>query len=445
MLGFIGDIAKSAWDYGKDAIGWAGDTAVDTFSTQDARAPEVNPEDYYFGGSAETRDQTLSDLRTRGADQFSIFQDAAYQDYNKLGQEAKDLGRVSRDAGYSGQFQGQIAQGLSNQANRAISATPETYGNRTTQGNWANATSQIGNFSPSAASTGYASKLANYSGGQVDARLGDSYSALQQYAQQGPGPSAAEAQMRAGLDQNVADQIALARSGRGAGANANAARQAQFQAADIGQRTNADMAALRANEAAAWRSQQLQALSGASGVAGNIESASQGRQGMNLQGLSTGASLFGNQDQARLQAQTAAASQYGNMFGAQADAWQAADATRQNYLSQAIAAQNNAAGQTRAGYSDQLSGMGAAAGWTSQAGQNRVSALQNANAAQMGYENAALGVQGAEAERRSSIARAKLGEDSANSRANQSADQAQDAANAGFLSSGLKAITGGLF
>lgn len=83
-----------------------------------------------------------------------------------------------------------------------------------------------------------------------------------QFAEQGPGPSAAEAQLRAGQDRAAASAIALARSGRGAGANAAAARDAMFANAAGNQQLNQQMAQLRAQEEAAWRGQQLQAMSG---------------------------------------------------------------------------------------------------------------------------------------------------------------------------------------
>jgi hypothetical protein len=83
---------------------------------------------------------------------------------------------------------------------------------------------------------------------------------LQGFYQQGPGPSAAEAQMQAGSDTNMAQAIALARSGRGVGGNAAAMRQAQFGNQAAGQQLNQQLGVLRANEAANWRNQQLSAM-----------------------------------------------------------------------------------------------------------------------------------------------------------------------------------------
>lgn len=110
---------------------------------------------------------------------------------------------------------------------------------------------------------------------QVDSRLGDSYAALMGYANQAEGPSAAQAQLQAATGRNIADQFAMANSGRNAGQQAQAARQAAFAAADLNANAARDASMLRAQEAATWRNQQLAALGQASGVAGNIESANQ--------------------------------------------------------------------------------------------------------------------------------------------------------------------------
>lgn len=95
-----------------------------------------------------------------------------------------------------------------------------------------------------------------------------SLDALRSYSQQGPGPSAAEAQLQQASDASMAQSVALARSGRGAGDNAAAMRNAQFQNAATMQQTGGQMANLRAQEAATWRAQQLQALGAAQEGAG---------------------------------------------------------------------------------------------------------------------------------------------------------------------------------
>lgn len=80
------------------------------------------------------------------------------------------------------------------------------------------------------------------------------------YAEQGPGPSVAEAQLNAARDANMASAIGLARSGRGVGGSALAMRTAAGQNAATQQQTAQQTAILRAQEADAWRQRQLQAL-----------------------------------------------------------------------------------------------------------------------------------------------------------------------------------------
>lgn len=438
--GAVGDV----WDWSKGAVGSVGEAGRDMFSSQDARTDQVKPEDYLYGGSEATRDAKLAQLQDRGEwglDQMRTTGDQAWSGMNnaQLGIQAG-----SKQALSSGQAQSGNAQGYANLANQAYTTGPDTYGNARTQANWQSAINDVGSYQPSTQTSGAIGKLTGYDSGAVDSRLGDSYSALQSYASQGPGASAAEAQLQRASDQNMASQIALARSGRGAGANANAARQASFQNASIGQQTAADMATLRANEAATWRAQQLQALGAAGSVAGNIESSAQGRQGMGLQALSSGAGLLSSQDQLRLQGDVQAANQYGSMYGTEAGATQAAAATRQGYLGQAIGAQANAAGQSAGAYDDYLSGLGTAANITTQAGQTRLNALQGGLSNQAAYDQAGIGIQENEAQRRSGLAQAYLHEQSANSRSNQQADLEKDASSAGMLGGALSSI-GGLF
>lgn len=95
-----------------------------------------------------------------------------------------------------------------------------------------------------------------------DLRRQGELSELRNFAQEGPGPSAAQAQLRAGTDANLAASMALAHSGRGAGDNVAAQRNAQFANADAEQKLTGQQAELRANEEAAWRAQKLNALTG---------------------------------------------------------------------------------------------------------------------------------------------------------------------------------------
>src|SRR5690606_20421372 len=74
------------------------------------------------------------------------------------------------------------------------------------------------------------------------------------------GPSAAEAQLRAGQDAAMRQQLALARSGRGLGGGAASMRQAASNVADLQAQTSQQAATLRAQEEEAFRQQQLSTL-----------------------------------------------------------------------------------------------------------------------------------------------------------------------------------------
>lgn len=94
------------------------------------------------------------------------------------------------------------------------------------------------------------------------------------YANQGPGASAAEAQLKHSTDRNMAQAVALARSGRGGTGGSLALRQADQSRAQAQSDAAATGATLRAQEADAWRGRQLQALQGgasAYGAAGGLE------------------------------------------------------------------------------------------------------------------------------------------------------------------------------
>jgi hypothetical protein len=96
------------------------------------------------------------------------------------------------------------------------------------------------------------------------------------------GPSAAQAQLSAAADQNMANSLALARSGRGAGESAAALRQAGFQNAAIQQQTAQQAALLRAQEEQAYRQQQLDAANAAQAGYGNVRAADVGSMAQNL-------------------------------------------------------------------------------------------------------------------------------------------------------------------
>lgn len=99
---------------------------------------------------------------------------------------------------------------------------------------------------------------------------------VRDFYEQGPGPSAAEVQLQQGAERNMAQALALSRSGRGAGVDAAAERQALFQNAATGQELNQQQALLRATEEDAWRGRQLQAMGLEQQGLGNIANQAQG-------------------------------------------------------------------------------------------------------------------------------------------------------------------------
>lgn len=101
----------------------------------------------------------------------------------------------------------------------------------------------------------------------------------------GPGPSVAQAQLAQQNDQNTAQLMAMANSGRGSAGSAAARNSAMYQSAAMGQQMSQQAATLRAQEAQSWRQQQLQAQGIRSDIGGNI--ASQGNQTRQL-GLAQG-------------------------------------------------------------------------------------------------------------------------------------------------------------
>lgn len=82
------------------------------------------------------------------------------------------------------------------------------------------------------------------------------------------GPSAAQAQLMQGNNQAMAQQMAMARSGRGLGGNAAAMGLAQGNMAGIAAGNANAAAGLRAQEDAAWRQRQAGNLANAAGMQG---------------------------------------------------------------------------------------------------------------------------------------------------------------------------------
>lgn len=112
----------------------------------------------------------------------------------------------------------------------------------------------------------------------------DAYGRLMDFASQGPGPSAAQAQLTQSTNAATSNALALARSGRGMGGSAAGMREAIAQNAVTQQTANAQSAELRANENTAFQAQRLGAIGQAGGVASQVVSGDQGTAASGLAG-----------------------------------------------------------------------------------------------------------------------------------------------------------------
>lgn len=145
----------------------------------------------------------------------------------------------------------------------------------------------------------------NMSGARIAGGLQrGTYNDINAYYNQGPGPSAAEAQLRQGNDAAMAAAAAMARSN----GDYAAARQAQNTQAATMARTNAQAATLRAQEADAWRGRQLQAMGMGGQLAGQMRGAEQSEQQMLAQNALANRAL---NDQTGLGYQQLSNQQYG--------------------------------------------------------------------------------------------------------------------------------------
>lgn len=106
------------------------------------------------------------------------------------------------------------------------------------------------------------------------ARLaGTAGGAYRDFLQQGPGPSAARAQLSQAADASRAQAIALSRSGRGAMGGGEAARRAAFSNAATSGATSLNSQAIAAQEDQMFRQREAEAMRGAAaayGLEGNL-------------------------------------------------------------------------------------------------------------------------------------------------------------------------------
>lgn len=319
-----------------------------------ADAPGVSSN--YVGGSAGTSGLIIGGLKEKGQETLDLYtglaknirrEQQSYADTaTQLGDKAYLYGQ-----GLTGQLKSQDAL-----LQQQYGAIPQSYGDDATMRQW------------QAANKG----LQYFEGGQAANQLTGSYDALQGYANQGPGPSAAQAQLQQSLGQNIAAQFAMANSGRNAGANAMAARNAGFTAADMSQKTATELATLRANEEAQWRQQQLSALASAASTAGAIDTS----------GISRAAQ--------ELSAQQAAAGQYGTQYSTQAQTQQAAQQDRLSALAQRTALQNQQYTQGMANWGQRTAANTTASDIANRGAASLLSAYGAGTSADMGYQSSAL-------------------------------------------------------
>lgn len=121
--------------------------------------------------------------------------------------------------------------------------------------------------------------------GQTNRLLTQGANAASQLAglEQQQGPSAAQAQLRSGLNEAQASNLAMARSGRGWGGSAQALSQAQNANAAAGQQAANQSAMLRAQEDAAWRARQGQNLQAAGSLRQGLAQQAMAQQGLGAQ------------------------------------------------------------------------------------------------------------------------------------------------------------------
>lgn len=187
-----------------------------------------------------------------------------------LGGDAGYAGQLAsqwQNAGGSAQMDQRTQAGMMNNAGEAARATQQNLGNAAwgygdaagrrgmTNADYGGAQGDIG------AQRNAAGQLAGYAG------------QLQSMAAAPEGPSAAQAQLQQGTNQALNSQLALMRSGGTAGSSAAAGDSARFNSAGLQANQANSSAALRAQENAAYRDRQLNAMGLAGqtmGVSGNM-------------------------------------------------------------------------------------------------------------------------------------------------------------------------------
>lgn len=332
------------------AAGAAGISFAGTYGQQQAEANAGALGDYAVqqGGNLAAQGQLL------GGEATAYGQNAAAGLGAYGGQVASDLGAYSGQAAadlsdYSGSLANRVARSGQNNA-FSISGAGSNYADPIVQEG-----SRLVNYGQS---IGRNAGAAQYRAGvtadfgaanQMQASALGSANALTGI-EADTGPSAAQALLQSGLNQSAAQNLALARSGRGFGGSASALTQAAGLNAAAGQTTVNQAAILRANEVAAQRQRAAQNLQAAGGL--QLNSAGQSMQQATTQaGLTQQQRVLNDQQQIALQGQSLQGQQAGlqaQLGGAQLGVSAATDAARLNQQGMTDAAQLGLQGNTSA-------------------------------------------------------------------------------------------------
>ncbi len=262
-------------DYGSDVIGGIGEGVKDTFSGETINPYDPNATKYSWGGKqgmaqseadrlrliAENAGRNVRGQQTGGWEEQRNRAEAlggrAMRETSAMGDAARTSGVQAGQIGARGaDTAGRLAGGAQGREGPVLQRTsistvdPRTQESVATQAQALRAAQGADNMNDLEA----ARQIRGRQVGVADAFRG--------FREQPAGPSAAEAQLRLGTDQANAAATSLARSGRGPGGNASAAREAMFTNVATNQRMGNELAKLRAEEEAARRGQDLQAMTG---------------------------------------------------------------------------------------------------------------------------------------------------------------------------------------
>lgn len=294
---------SAAWDWGVGAVEDAGEWVGDVFSPEQARVPNAPMQ------SGDSKTSMMQGARNTAhyapGEQMSPAMQQQVASAQARGQRGQDVltnyGVMASGYGDQARQQGQYgssigAAGRSNATMAGQRLEDAGTGGANIGGQYGKAIAGQGqqSFGQIAPGQGMAAQ-----GGQNMFANAGRLSNLENEQ----GPSAAQAQLRSGLNQAQSQNLAMARSGGGFGGDASRSRAAMRQNAAMGQEAANQSAVLKAGEDAAWRQRQAQNLSAGGNLygAGGQLGLQSGQLGLGanaqaMQGLQAGGemSLAGN-------------------------------------------------------------------------------------------------------------------------------------------------------